>query len=71
MMFTNIVPSKTFDGGSQDDMGRRLYVEGAGGSRSGMMRTSIGEMEWSAIGLAKTVLPWLVEALEKPTWDFR
>jgi protein AFG1 len=56
-VFSNIVPNKILaEGDLHADLGRHITVKGEGGSSSSMMSTFIGEMEWSATGLAKASL---------------
>lgn len=55
-LFSQIVPKVHVEGKLQDDLGRHMSVKGEGGSSSSMMTTFIGEMEWSATGLAKASL---------------
>jgi protein AFG1 len=56
-VFSNIVQGSIYvEGALQDDLGRHMTVRGEGGSSSSMMSTFIGEMEWSATGLAKASL---------------
>jgi protein AFG1 len=56
-VFSNIIPNRiSVEGELQDDLGRQMTVKGQGGSSSSMMSTFIGEMEWSATGLAKASL---------------
>ncbi len=57
-VFTNIVPKRDIhlEGELQDAMSRNMTVKGEGGSSSSMMSTFIGEMEWSATGLAEASL---------------
>ena len=56
-VFANIVPSEMpVQGRLKEKMGREMTVKGEGGSSSGMMSTFIGDMEWSATGLAKASL---------------
>lgn len=56
-VFSNIVPSMIpVEGELKDDLGRHTAAKGQGGSSSNMMSTFIGEMEWSATGLAKASL---------------
>jgi protein AFG1 len=57
-VFSNIVPMRKLhvEGDLQRALGREMTVKGEGGSSSSMMSTFIGEMEWSATGLAKASL---------------
>jgi protein AFG1 len=56
-VFSNIVQGSIYvEGALQNDLSRRMTVKGEGGSSSSMMSTFIGEMEWSATGLAKASL---------------
>ncbi|KAJ5051457.1 uncharacterized protein L3040_001234 [Drepanopeziza brunnea f. sp. 'multigermtubi'] len=56
-VFANIVPRQIRVGGDlRDELGRQMSVKGEGGSSSSMMSTFIGEMEWSATGLAEASL---------------
>ncbi|CZR58544.1 uncharacterized protein PAC_08436 [Phialocephala subalpina] len=56
-VFLNIVPRRIYvEGALQRDLGRRMTVKGEGGSSSSMMSTFIGEIEWSATGLAEASL---------------
>ncbi|KAH6724301.1 hypothetical protein BKA61DRAFT_465686 [Leptodontidium sp. MPI-SDFR-AT-0119] len=56
-VFSNIVPRKLHvEGQLKEVLGRQMTVKGEGGSSSSMMSTFIGEMEWSATGLAEASL---------------
>ena len=56
-MFNNIIAEKVpVEGELLRSLGRNMTVKGEGGSSSSMMSTFIGEMEWSATGLAQASL---------------
>ncbi|KAH7342631.1 AFG1-like ATPase-domain-containing protein [Rhexocercosporidium sp. MPI-PUGE-AT-0058] len=56
-VFSNIVPKKLHvEGQLKEALGKQMTVKGEGGSSSSMMSTFIGEMEWSATGLAEASL---------------
>jgi protein AFG1 len=59
-LFSQIVPRKAHVEGKPadglDDLGQQMSVRREGGSSSSMMTTFIGEMEWSATGLAEASL---------------
>ncbi|KAG4438741.1 hypothetical protein IFR05_005769 [Cadophora sp. M221] len=56
-VFSNIVPRTLHvEGQLKEALGRQMTVKGEGGSSSSMMSTFIGEMEWSATGLAEASL---------------
>lgn len=56
-LFADIVPNQIpVEGALQEKLERSMTVKGEGGSSSSMMSTFIGEMEWSATGLAKASL---------------
>ncbi|KAL2075479.1 hypothetical protein VTL71DRAFT_422 [Oculimacula yallundae] len=56
-VFSNIIPRELHvQGQLKEALGRQMTVKGEGGSSSSMMSTFIGEMEWSATGLAEASL---------------
>lgn len=56
-VFANIIPNQIpVEGELQRRLDRDMTVKGEGGSSSSMMSTFIGDMEWSATGLAKASL---------------
>lgn len=56
-VFANIIPNQIpVEGELQKRLDRDMTVKGEGGSSSSMMSTFIGDMEWSATGLAKASL---------------
>ncbi|GAB7355458.1 hypothetical protein MBLNU459_g5961t1 [Dothideomycetes sp. NU459] len=56
-VFANIIPNQMpVEGELQKRLGHDMTVKGEGGSSSSMMSTFIGDMEWSATGLAKASL---------------
>jgi protein AFG1 len=56
-VFANIVPNQVpVEGNLQERLEQHMTVKGEGGSSSSMMSTFVGDMEWSATGLAKASL---------------
>ena len=56
-IFANIVPTEIpIDGELREELEREMTVKREGGSSSSMMSTFVGEMEWSATGLARASL---------------
>ncbi|XMA15539.1 hypothetical protein WAI453_008330 [Rhynchosporium graminicola] len=56
-VFVNIIPRELHvQGQLKEALGRQMSVKGEGGSSSSMMSTFIGEIEWSATGLAEASL---------------